>query len=65
MRTAKRGAPLFEHTYDRVNVFLLRLGEPFPPSVELVGVLDLLFHKWNITPMEYSVKEIHAFGGDE
>jgi hypothetical protein len=35
---------------------LLLDGEAVPPRFELIGVNDLAFHTWNITPKECWVK---------
>lgn len=64
MRTAKRGAALFEHTYDRINVCSASVS----PSHQVLNSSVYSpppFHKWNITPMECFVKGICAFEGEE
>jgi hypothetical protein len=38
-----------------IHAVLLILGEIIPPALELVGELNVPFHGWNITAVEYDV----------
>src|SRR5690606_17654057 len=47
----------FEQSDDGIDVDLFRLAERFPPSLELIRVLDIPCHEWNIESKEYLVKD--------